>query len=110
MLAQGVHVWSCARQPGEGTSCASNSCPVIASYSVNPRRATVGERIELRATTRDDDADDVTLHWTTTLGGFVNPFVGNTSYTCTQEGSVKLTLVAADQGCETSMNVDVECM
>jgi hypothetical protein len=82
---------------------------VIASYSVNSTRAAVGERIELRATVRDDDADDLTMGWSATVGRFINPYTGNTGYTCSQPGMVKLTFRVSDGACEASMDVDIEC-
>lgn len=109
LLAPGTRVWSCERLPGESQTCSANNCPIISSYSVNQASAAVGERVELRASVRDDDGDDVTVRWSATLGRFINPYNGNTGYTCSESGTAKLTFVVADNACETSISVDLEC-
>ena len=105
-----ARIWSCERLPSEVPTCSTNSCPIIASYSVNSLRPRVGEPVELRAAVRDDDADDLQVQWITNRGRFVNPYTGNTRYTCPEAGTAKLTFVVSDDACEASMNVDIECM
>jgi len=108
-LAPGDYVWACKRLSNDGRTCGVNSCPAIASYSVNRSRAARGERIDLRASARDDDGDDLSYRWTATLGRLVNPTVRNTSYTCSAAGQVTLKVKASDGTCEGSAEIDIEC-
>jgi hypothetical protein len=109
LIAPRTLVWSCSREGGGNESCPTNSCPLITSYSVNATRPSIGERVELRASVRDDDADDMTVRWTTTRGRLVSPYTRNTSYICSELGTTKLTFVASDSKCESSIDVTIEC-
>jgi len=108
-LAPGDYVWACKRLSNDGRTCGVNTCPAIASYSVNRSRAARGERIDLRASARDDDGDDLSYRWTATLGRLVNPTVRNTSYTCSAAGQVTLKVKASDGTCEGSAEIDIAC-
>jgi predicted RNA-binding Zn-ribbon protein involved in translation (DUF1610 family) len=77
---------------------------------VSPSRVAVGQRIELRAAARDDEGDDLTLHWTTTFGRLVNPGTGNTSFVCPSAGNATLTITVSDGNCDSSFSVDIECL
>ena len=108
-LAPGDHVWACRRLSADGRACGVNTCPTITSYSVNRSRAARGERIELRASARDDEGDDISYRWTATLGRLVNPTVRNTSYTCSAAGKVALSVKGSDGSCEDSAEIEIEC-
>jgi hypothetical protein len=109
-LPPGLPIWTCQKQLDDDPQCAVNTCPIISASTVSPARAAIGQRIELRAAARDAEGDDVTFHWTTTLGRLVNPGTGNTSFVCPSAGWGTLTVTASDGICDTSFSVDIECL
>jgi hypothetical protein len=109
-LPPGILIWTCQQENTDGSACAVNTCPTIIASTVSPTRTTVGQRIELRASARDNEGDDLVLGWRTTLGRLVNPGTGNTSFVCPSAGTGTLTLTASDGLCDTSFAVDIECV
>jgi hypothetical protein len=65
--------------------------------------------VELRATATDEDLDELSFRWTSTLGGLVNPYTPNTSYRCSAVGNATLTLTVTDGICERSIQANVAC-
>ena len=109
-LPPGLPVWTCKKEFDAGRVCPVNTCPIISACTVSPSRVAVGQRIELRAAARDDEGDDLTLRWTTTLGRLVNPGTGNTSFVCPSAGPATLTITASDGSCDSTFSVDIECL
>ena len=87
-------------------------CPwfQVASYSVSPLSASVGEQIAVSETTSDTDGAPISFQWSAPTGAFQSPTDSATMYTCTEPGSVALTAGAATGPCQASRMIVVTCV
>ncbi|MFI5308102.1 MAG: EGF domain-containing protein [Polyangiales bacterium] len=86
-----------------------NTCPVIASLTVQPLVINEGGQITLTSSATDADGDPLSYAWTATQGSFASPAQAATTYTCVL-GSQMLVLTVDDhKGCKKSAVAQVSC-
>ena len=92
-----------------------NVCPVIDGISSSPSEVVVGSSIALAAAAHDADSAPaaLTYAWTAPSGSFASAVGQTTSFTCTQAGTVSISLTVSDgdssPGCPHTHAVPVIC-
>lgn len=92
-----------------------NVCPVLDTASALPTTAAVGETIALTGVAHDPDEGPgaLTYAWTATSGTLSSPTAASPGFTCTEVGTVSLTLTVSDgdttEGCAATQTVTVTC-
>ncbi|HVR02960.1 MAG TPA: metallophosphoesterase [Polyangia bacterium] len=104
---------SCNRAHTTGSALINgtiNICPEVGGVSSAPP---VGNTIAISSMADDPDSSPgpIQYHWTTSSGTLSNASVANPTLTCTQPGSVSLTLAVTDgdPACNDTFNVTLDC-
>jgi hypothetical protein len=94
---------------GDGGS--SNACPRVDLVEASPSEGTVGGNpLQLTADVTDDGGPDpITYLWQTTSGNLDSTSSPATSFSCTVEGTVTITLQVSDGACQDEQSTQVAC-
>jgi uncharacterized protein YjiK len=88
-----------------------NVCPTVDGISASPAEVTVGSSLALTASAHDSDGGPSALayHWTTTGGTLSATDAQNPTLTCTNAGSVTVSVTATDGDCTGTLSTTVTC-
>lgn len=87
-----------------------NNCPAITATTASPLAVSVGGTINLSATASDLDGNPLTLQWSAPSGQLGNTASAATTFTCTDEGPVIITVAVSDGMCQDQTTVSVTCL
>ncbi|HXU03820.1 MAG TPA: PKD domain-containing protein, partial [Polyangia bacterium] len=85
-----------------------NHCPVVV-FVASPDHASVGQPVSLTATASDEDGDPITYAWMASSGTISDANAPMTTFTCTKNGSIEITLTVADDSCSTVISGPFLC-
>ena len=87
-----------------------NACPDIFAATASPPAATVGETILVGVSASDPDpGDQLTYAWSATSGSFGTPLAASSTYVCSAEEMVTITIKVSDGGCTETGTITVTC-
>ena len=78
-------------------------------YAILPQRLVAGESATLSALAVDVDSNNLSFSWSAPTGIIGDASSANTTFACTEPGSVTLTLTVSDDGCSDVVELDVRC-
>ena len=88
-----------------------NNCPHLTSYTGSPIAVSVGGNITVSAAASDVDGDSLSYAWASVTGGtFTNPASPSTTFTCSAEGVMTLTVTVSDGMCPDSATIPITCV
>ena len=88
-----------------------NNCPHLTSYTGSPIAVSVGGDITVSAAASDVDGDSLSYAWASVPGGtFTNPASPSTTFTCSAEGVMTLTVTVSDGMCPDSATIPITCV
>ena len=103
----------CRQKPGTGAISVTGTfdvCPVVDAVGASPAEVMVGASLALSAAAHDADLTNaLTYAWTATSGTLSDSRSQASTFTCTQVGTVTLTLTVGDGTCTDSTTITVEC-
>jgi len=85
-----------------------NRCP-LALFVAAPDHTSVGQAILLTAMASDQDNQTLTYSWTASAGSGTPPSAPTTTFTCTTNGAIAITLVVSDSLCPSATSGVVIC-
>jgi hypothetical protein len=85
-----------------------NYCPTVL-FVASPDHAPVGHPITLTASASDRDDDPLSYAWKASSGTISNPAAATTTFTCTENGAVTITLTVSDPSCPSATSGSVIC-
>ena len=89
-----------------------NLCAELTRVVVSPLRTSVGSSIDLQSAAADEEGDAIAYLWTSRSGQIEDPIAANTTYTCTEARSDRITITVSDDGfdhCMSEWTVPVNC-